>query len=144
MKAWVYLMTLAAGLSGAAVAQNANPPPSPNDIPHGRAAPPVQGNRDPGADMVVVPRDNPGSTSVDRSSIEAPSTGNQTSDRAVSREWQGLGSTGGGTGTGESSGTTADEVAPGQDGNRPSNADTGNRPDADKAIEQNRTKPASE
>lgn len=33
-----------------------------------------------------------------------------TSDAAVSREWKGLGSTGGGTGTGESSGTIADDL----------------------------------
>lgn len=44
-------------------------------------------------------------------------TGRVTSDRAMSRTWEGIGSTGGGTGTGESSGTTADP-APAGDGRR--------------------------
>lgn len=139
MKALAYLIALTAGLSGAANAQNANPQAAGDDPPEGRAAPAVQGNRDPGADTAVVPADNPGSRSVDRAAIEAPRTSNQASDRAVSREWQGLGSTGGGTGTGTSSGTTADEVAPGQDGNRPADAGEDSPQDAGKAM---RDKPA--
>lgn len=47
---------------------------------------------------------------------DAPST---TSDRAISRSWDGVGSTGGGTGTGTSSGTSADPVSPDRSRERP-------------------------
>lgn len=153
MKALVYLMALTAGLCSAAIAQNANPQSGTTNLPQRSAAPVVQGNRDPGAKSVVVPADNPGSTSVDHSNTEGSAGSNQTSDRAISRDWQGLGSTGGGTGTGMSSGTTADEVAPGQDGNRPANAGTdngqqmqqdGSAQDNSKVMRQNSVKPMRE
>lgn len=144
MKALAYLIALTAGLSGAAIAQNTNPQAAGDDPPEGRSAPAAQGNRDPGADTAVVPADNPGSRSVNRSAIEAPRTSNQTSDRAVSREWQGLGSTGGGTGTGTSSGTSADEVAPGQDGSRPADTVEGSPQDPDKILREKPAEPPRE
>lgn len=151
MKTLACLIALTSVMAGTAFAQNtqnapnANPQSDSSQLPQGRGAGTIPGNRDPGAESVVVPRDNPGSTSVDRSAVGAPTTSNPTSDRTTSREWQGLGSTGGATGTGTSSGTIADEVAPGQDGNRPDNAGTSNSQDTSTAApEKQPTAPARE
>lgn len=126
------LFVLTAVLSTSALAQNATAPAESGNSPGGNMA--VPGNRDPGAKQAPLPADNPGTTSVERSATEAPRIGEHTSDRRISREWQGLGSTGGGTGTGTSSGTTADEQAPGQDGNRPAATDNDAAQDASKKI----------
>lgn len=142
MKTLAYLLALATAASSAALAQNVNPQSDSARQPQARGASTIPGNRDPGARAVAVPSDNPGTTSVDRSAIEAPRTSNQESDRTISREWQGLGSTGGGTGTGTSSGTSADETAPGQDGNRPEQAGTRKPQDTDTDMRKNATEPA--